>query len=430
MSLTVMIRTVDDDAQYEVELSGPDRVQDVYRKAAEATAVQEGRFLLHFEGAVLDGKSEIQQLGMGQGSELLLTYDSRATHIDYKKLRSSKKTLEKLIEEDPELLLAVDFSDGHLNSLESRFPSNLRHLKITGKSTSFIGNGFLVDSQLVTLDLAMTGIQSIGNRFLANCDSLATVKIGTSSTIKEVGSGFLSGCASLTCVDLTGLQVKSVGGSFLRNCRSLRTVDLTPLCNISIISNNFLRSCESLVSVDLSPFRHVRSVGEYFLSNCKSLETVELPPLHHVTIVHHSFLRSCESLTSVDLTTLVNVQSVDGSFLRNCKVLKTVDLTPLSNVATIGDYFLASCVSLTCVDLSPFEYTQAVGGSFLYNCTSLETVDRGPIRSALGKTPKPTRAASRTREHAVHPQQVRPAPSHHPPVKQACCKKAECCIVC
>eukprot|EP01064_Diplonema_japonicum_P007761 TRINITY_DN153_c0_g1_i1.p1 TRINITY_DN153_c0_g1~~TRINITY_DN153_c0_g1_i1.p1 ORF type:complete len:224 (+),score=44.75 TRINITY_DN153_c0_g1_i1:62-733(+) len=195
MSLTVLIRTVDEDVVHEVELSGFDRVKDLYRKAAEASAVEEGIFLLHFEGVVLDNdgtsggggeEQEIQQLGMGQGSELLLCgishnkpLDVNVSHVE---LWSRREEIARLLEENPELSLAVDVTglDCLDVRLTSKLPSKLRHLKVwsLGDGTTSIGDSFLSRSSLVTLDLtALRGVQSVEHYFLRECKSLTTVDL-------------------------------------------------------------------------------------------------------------------------------------------------------------------------------------------------------------------------------------------------------------
>ena len=72
--------------------------------------------------------------------------------------------------------------------------------------------------------------------------------------------------------------MREVGGFFLSGCTSLTGVNLASLHAIEAIPSFFLHSCSGLKEVDLSPLTHVREVGSNFLDGCANLTHFALPP--------------------------------------------------------------------------------------------------------------------------------------------------------
>ena len=65
-----------------------------------------------------------------------------------------------------------------------------------------------------------------------------------------------------------------IGNDFLYNCTSLATIDLSSLQNITSIGDKFLYNCTSLTTINLSSLQNITSIGNDFLYNCTSLTTI------------------------------------------------------------------------------------------------------------------------------------------------------------
>ena len=79
-------------------------------------------------------------------------------------------------------------------------------------------------------------------------------------------------------VDLTPLRVVEVlPEGFLSECCSLEEVDLSLLVNLREVGSYFLNGCASMKSIDLTPLRALEVLPRGFLSGCFSLEEVDLP---------------------------------------------------------------------------------------------------------------------------------------------------------
>eukprot|EP01064_Diplonema_japonicum_P037055 TRINITY_DN8584_c0_g2_i1.p1 TRINITY_DN8584_c0_g2~~TRINITY_DN8584_c0_g2_i1.p1 ORF type:complete len:253 (+),score=30.57 TRINITY_DN8584_c0_g2_i1:61-819(+) len=98
-----------------------------------------------------------------------------------------------------------------------------------------------------------------------------------------------------------GRPVRKIGDKFLTGCRSLTHLDLSALEGVSTINHYFLSGCFSLHCLDLSPFASVTFVGRYFLSFCTSFYP-DLKPLSRVTFFGDNFMSGCDQVEALDLS--------------------------------------------------------------------------------------------------------------------------------
>ena len=175
-----------------------------------------------------------------------------------------------------------------------------------------------------------------------SCDN--TLHLPALTCVTAIGYRFLSDCARLAIVDLSGLQaVTTIGEYFLSKCARLSSVDLSGLQAVTTIGDSFLYGCKTLSKVDFTGLQAVTTIGNYFLYDCKTLSNVDLSGLQALTTIGNSFLRDCKTLSKVDFTGLQAVTTIGNCFLRGCQKLSEVDLTGLLAVTTIGDHFLSNC---------------------------------------------------------------------------------------
>ena len=119
-------------------------------------------------------------------------------------------------------------------------------------------------------------------------------------------------------------RVAHVPCNTLAYCGRLRCLNLSPLCDTGIrtVGDGFLSGCASLTSVNLRPLAGVVSVGDDFLSGCSTLRQLQLGPLSNVTRVGLRFLEST-ALRSLNLRPLANVGDVvGGATLRDVRTLQ------------------------------------------------------------------------------------------------------------
>eukprot|EP01064_Diplonema_japonicum_P032877 TRINITY_DN6306_c0_g1_i2.p1 TRINITY_DN6306_c0_g1~~TRINITY_DN6306_c0_g1_i2.p1 ORF type:complete len:593 (+),score=85.94 TRINITY_DN6306_c0_g1_i2:73-1851(+) len=418
MPLSGFIRTPGN-VRHEVKLAGPDTVKDLYRKAADAAAAEEGTFLLSYEGEVLGEEhegEEMQQLGVEEGCELEMQYIDGANTMCVRvwQLLMRRPEILQRVQENPNLVLVVDASGTSCLDLPSeRFPlpPALRHLRVTSRaSVTSIGDSFLSNSRLVSVDLAeLHHVRSVGDRFLSGSGSLTTLHLPSSFTT-NIGDDFLKDCRDLPSVGLSTLQnVTRVGRCFLSGCESLQVVDASHLQRLMCLKDGFLSGCCSLTSVDLSPnlaeigsgfledcgalvdvnclknLREVMFVGRCFMRGCRSVRSVDVSQMRHLLHVAERFLDNCTSLTSVDLPP--NVRGISNCFLKDCPALMCVNLNSLQNVASsLPDEFLSGCSAVRTVDLSGLRHVRWIGESFLENCTSLTSVHLPPDLMGVGSS--------------------------------------------
>ena len=249
------------------------------------------------------------------------------------------------------------------------------------KSVTAIDEGFLnFCLKLESVDLrSFDKITVISVGFLCGCESLKDISnMSGLSNVKSIGNHFLAGCDSLVSVDASALKsVTAIDKGFLNSCLKLESVDLRSFDKITVISDDFLYKCESLKDIsNMSGLSNVKSIGNYFLAGCESLVSVDASALKSVTSIDDGFLMDCEKLESVDLCGFDKITVINENFLYNCKSLKDIsNMSGLSNVKSIGNHFLAGCESLVSVDAASLKSMTSIDDGFLMDCEKLESVD-------------------------------------------------------
>jgi hypothetical protein len=99
---------------------------------------------------------------------------------------------------------------------------------------------------------------------------------GPSSTITINGQQVVKSTIREISFGESYAGVTSIGNSFLRDCSSLASVDLSMFTEIASIGNYFMIGCTSLTSVDLSMYANVMSAGPNFLQGLSSLSAIHI----------------------------------------------------------------------------------------------------------------------------------------------------------
>ena len=104
--------------------------------------------------------------------------------------------------------------------------------------------------------------------YSSDCDCYITDSVRTYS-VTAIGNFVLSGCSSLTSVDIPN-SVTSIGEFAFGDCSSLTSVTIPN--SVTYIGNYDFRNCSSLTSVTIG--NSVTSIGNYAFSDCSSLTSV------------------------------------------------------------------------------------------------------------------------------------------------------------
>eukprot|EP01064_Diplonema_japonicum_P031713 TRINITY_DN5749_c0_g1_i1.p1 TRINITY_DN5749_c0_g1~~TRINITY_DN5749_c0_g1_i1.p1 ORF type:complete len:300 (+),score=52.24 TRINITY_DN5749_c0_g1_i1:50-901(+) len=281
MSITVFI-TTRSNSKYSVDLTGHERVADLYSKAAHEANVQEGSFTLDWNGWLGDetADEEVQSTALVNGSELTMHPSDTAT-VSLKDLAVRKNEIESRLRMEPNLMLVLQASDSLLDFSAKELPVGLRHLTITDPSgkVDTIAEMFLCDSRsLQTVDLSGVSFCIIQGQFMTNCTALKKCVLP---------------------------RAREIGTAFLYNCTSLQSIDLAPLSGVKMVPSCFLSRCVSLKAVDLEPFSRVGRVEFYFMNNCTSLLHVDLRPLRGAEVDSDGFIKNCPAKRKADHSMLM-----------------------------------------------------------------------------------------------------------------------------
>jgi len=120
----------------------------------------------------------------------------------------------------------------------------------------------------------LNNIETIGNNFLYNCQSLISIDLSELTSIKDYFLYHCSACSALTEIKLSP-KIKTIGNDCLIQCIKLKELDLSGLNNLITIGNNFLGHCYSLETIDLSELPNITSIGDYFLYKCTNLKSIK-----------------------------------------------------------------------------------------------------------------------------------------------------------
>ena len=265
MELTIQVFGKD----FVIEVGENDTTKTMREKVASATGLCEDSFRMGFGGK--EEGEDITELSAGDTVVLTKTMKYEAISALHA-LGETNITAERLQQvEDPKvasLLLQAEVA--------TEFPNGF----FSGSAVTRIGFSCVpnVDDNCgITLHLpALPCVTTIGDWFLANCETLSQVDLTGLQSVTTIDDNFLSNCTVLSKVDLTGLQaVTTIGDNFLSGCTSVSKVDITGLHSVTTIGHGFLSSCETLSKVDLGGLQSVTTIGDWFLYDCTTLSKVD-----------------------------------------------------------------------------------------------------------------------------------------------------------
>ncbi|KAL7720413.1 Leucine rich repeat protein bspa family [Entamoeba marina] len=136
-------------------------------------------------------------------------------------------------------------------------------------------------------------------------------------SIKSLGIGCFSDCASLTSINLSS-KLTSLGVGCFSGCYSLTTINLPSL--LKKIGDNCFCGCASLKSVILP--NSLVEIGDYCFMDCLLLKSINLPS--SLNILNDGCFYNCRSLQSINFPS--SLTSINWGCFYDCTLLESINL--------------------------------------------------------------------------------------------------------
>ncbi len=224
--------------------------------------------------------------------------------------------------------------------------SQVKKLTIPGSVTNF-DRSLQNMKALETLTFA-DGVEEIsGGSIVSGCSSLTTIQLP--STLKKLsGTATFSDATELTTITLPE-KIEITEGSTFKGCTALKEIELP--ASITKINDYMFAGCTSLQTVtaegtitEIGNNAFGTSSDFWGTTTYKDANLVEIPDLSHVTKIGWSAFEECTSLKSVDLH---NVTSLGVNAFYKCSALSgEIDLSGLD---TIPDKAFAYDANITSI---------------------------------------------------------------------------------
>ena len=161
------------------------------------------------------------------------------------------------------------------------------------------------------------------------------------NTITDLSRDTFNGCTNLESIDLSATSIETIGSNMFGNCTSLVSVVLPD--TLETIEYRAFYNCSSLKSIVLPS--GVETIGSEAFCGCATLESVVLP--ESLTVIENNTFAYCYDLESVTLPSAL--ETIKGSAFRYCSSLTSIEIP--NSVTRIESSAFDSCSNLTTVKM-------------------------------------------------------------------------------
>ena len=221
---------------------------------------------------------------------------------------------------------------------------------------------------------------SISNVAFSRCSCLASISVASdnpnydsryncNAIIETETNTLIAGCKNTIIPN----SVTYIGEMALSGCTSLTTVDIPN--SVTNIGDHAFSGCSSLTTVNIP--NSVTTIGHSAFSGCESLTTVNIP--NSVTTISFMAFDSCTSLTNINIPN--SVTAISNYAFEGCSNLTNISIP--NSVTNIGNGAFSDCSSLTTINI-PNSVTN-IGSLAFYGCPSLATVNIGNSVTTIGE---------------------------------------------
>lgn len=192
---------------------------------------------------------------------------------------------------------------------------------------------------LVTGDLSLDGVTSLGNYSFAGCTGLTGVSIPEGFTAISEGAFYA--------------------------CTELKSVSIPE--SVTAIGDNAFRGCSKLTDAVIPD--GVTTIGNYLFADCSALASVTIP--EGVTSIGQNAFQSCAALTSITLPEAL--KSLNARAFANCSSLSTIYLNSKQLTSTTSLIF-NGCSSLNKIVIGTS--AEVLPGRFLSNLSNVNDLEK------------------------------------------------------
>ena len=251
--------------------------------------------------------------------------------------------LKKIIIEDIEAWLKIDFSNHNCNPL-------------------FYAQNLFMGDQLIEEIIVPNSITQIKKYALHGCASIK--KIELPNTITTIGDFAFDNCGNLISVNLPN-SITYIGRDSFGGCGKLVSIIIPN--SLTTIEQHTFSGCKSLTSIIIP--NSITTIGEGAFSGCAGLTSIDIP--NSITKIDRSVFNSCSGLLSINIPNSITI--IDRYAFMNCTSLSSLILPNSLNSIEKGAFY--QCAGLTSLVI-PDNVTYLDHQAFAY-CTGLTSLTIG-----------------------------------------------------
>lgn len=177
--------------------------------------------------------------------------------------------------------------------------SKLKSITFMGSPIEISNGAFKKCSTLSSIRIP-NSVKTLGKDIFYDCTNLSNINIPDNTTCKEIPSGFLHGCSSLTNITFNKHLINIRNGAFY-GCSSLISMSIPD--GVQYVGNSCFEQCTSLESISFPD--SLIDLGSHALYNCTNLTSVKLS--NNLTEIGFGTFENCTNLKWLNIPSKINI---------------------------------------------------------------------------------------------------------------------------